>query len=199
MQLPLPLDEHGPQPPAARPGSGVQIGPGPCIFVRHRLARRYILRLDAQGRARVTIPRGGSKREATAFAERHRDWIARQRARLTTRDSLVIAPPEMRVRAHAELPPLLDALALRHGLSVSRISIRNQRTRWGSCGRDGHICLNWRLVLMPPWVRDYVLVHELMHLKRMDHSPTYWKLVAAACPDYQRARQWLRANGPSLR
>jgi predicted metal-dependent hydrolase len=52
---------------------------------------------------------------------------------------------------------------------------------------------------MPDWVRDYVLIHELMHLRRMDHSPRFWALVAAACPDYQNARQWLRANGPLLR
>ena len=79
------------------------------------------------------------------------------------------------------------------------MTIRNQRTRWGSCGRDGHITLNWRLVLMPERVRDYVLIHELMHLRRMDHSPEYWLLVAAACPDYCESRAWLRANGPSLR
>ncbi len=82
---------------------------------------------------------------------------------------------------------------------MSRISIRNQRSRWGSCGREGHICLNWRLVLMPPFVRDYVLIHELMHLCRMDHSPAYWRLVAGACPDYRTARDWLRRHGPALR
>ena len=83
-------------------------------------------------------------------------------------------------------------LAARHGLNVSRVSVRNQRWRWGSCSRNGHICLNWRLVQMPPSVRDYVMIHELMHLKRMDHSPRFWKLVAAACPDYAAARDWLR-------
>ena len=55
-----------------------------------------------------------------------------------------------------------------HGLAVSRVTVRNQRTRWGSCGRNGHITLNWRLTLMPEWVRDYVMVHELMHLRRLD-------------------------------
>jgi hypothetical protein len=59
----------------------------------------------------------------------------------------------------------------------------------------GHICLNWRLVQMPAAVRDYVLIHELMHLKRMDHSRAFWKLVAAACPAYKKARAWLRSRG----
>ena len=98
-----------------------------------------------------------------------------------------------------ELPPRLMQLAAQHGLTVTRVSIRNQRTRWGSCGRDGHICLNWRLVLMPPAVRDYVLIHELMHLRRLDHSAAYWRLVAGACPGFREARQWLRLNGPALR
>ena len=98
-----------------------------------------------------------------------------------------------------ELPARLLELAAAHGLTVPKISVRNQRTRWGSCGRDGHICLNWRLIAMPESVRDYVLIHELMHLRRLDHSPVYWRLVSAACPGYREARAWLRANGPSLR
>lgn len=173
---------------------------GPLVFVRHKRARRYVLRVNEDGRVRVTIPRGGSKREAEAFAARNLAWIERQRARLSPRPSWTVEDRRaLRTRARAELPPRLLAIAAEHGLTVSKISIRNQRTRWGSCGRDGHICLNWRLVLMPEWVRDYVLVHELMHLRRMDHSPAYWKHVAAAFPDYRAARDWLRRHGPGLR
>ena len=84
------------------------------------------------------------------------------------------------------------------GLKVSKVSVRNQRWRWGSCSPNGHICLNWRLVTMPPSVRDYVMIHELMHLRRMDHSKKFWKLVAEACPDYEAARTWLRQHGRSL-
>ena len=105
----------------------------------------------------------------------------------------------LRERARAELPARLLEIAAEQGLTVTGVSIRNQRTRWGSCGRDGKISLNWRLVLMPPSVRDYVLIHELMHLRRMDHSPKFWRHVEAACPDYRTARQWLRRNGPALR
>jgi predicted metal-dependent hydrolase len=171
----------------------------PIYFVRHRRARRYLLRVDADGRVRVTIPRGGSRREADAFVRRHLPWIARQHARLGQPLFTSGERRSLRERAEAELPPRLIELARAHGLTVERVSIRNQRTRWGSCGRDGHICLNWRLVLMPAAVRDYVLIHELMHLRRLDHSPAYWRLVAAACPEYRDARQWLRVNGPGLR
>ena len=100
----------------------------------------------------------------------------------------------LREQAKRELPVRLLELAAQHGLTVTRISIRNQRSRWGSCSRSGHICLNWRLVQMPATVRDYVLIHELMHLKRMDHSRVFWKLVAAACPEYNKARAWLRSQ-----
>jgi predicted metal-dependent hydrolase len=173
--------------------------PPPIYFVRHRRARRYLLRLDHEGRVRVTIPRGGSRREADAFARRQAGWIAHQRARFTASRLDVEARRRARAGAGATLPAQLLALADAHGLQVSRVSIRNQRTRWGSCGRDGHITLNWRLVLMPESVREYVLIHELMHLRRLDHSPAFWRLVEAACPDYRDARRWLKAHGPSLR
>lgn len=190
MQLGLPFTPVLP----ARTGTVEHV-----YFVRHRFARRYLLRVDSDGRTRVTIPRGGSRREAEAFVARQQAWIAKQRARLTT--SVVEPQRKQRWRARAEvvLPPRLRELAREHGLTPGKVSIRDQRTRWGSCGRDGHVCLNWRLVLMPDWVRDYVLIHELMHLRRLDHSPRYWSLVAAACPDYRQARQWLRINGSSLR
>jgi predicted metal-dependent hydrolase len=168
-------------------------------FVRHRRARRYLLRVEPDGRVRVTIPRGGSRREADAFAGRHLDWIARQRAKMPA--PIVIPAEERRAwmrQAKRELPPRLLELAAAHGLTVTQISIRNQRSRWGSCGREGHISLNWRLVRMPAWVRDYVIIHELMHLRRMDHSPAYWRLVAAACPGYETARQWLRTHGRAM-
>jgi predicted metal-dependent hydrolase len=99
----------------------------------------------------------------------------------------------LRARATRELPPRLLELAARFGLHVRRISIRNQKWRWGSCSSSGHICLNWRLVQMPRAVRDYVLIHELMHLKRLDHSPKFWSLVASACPDYRELRRQLSA------
>jgi predicted metal-dependent hydrolase len=147
----------------------------------------------------VTIPRGGSRREAEAFVQRNVDWVVTQRARTHTERRPIADEKSLRQQARRELPARLLELAARHGLAVSRVSVRNQRSRWGSCGRDGHICLNWRLVLMPDSVRDYVLVHELMHLRRMDHSPAYWRLVAEAFPAYRAVRDWLRRHGPSLR
>jgi len=173
-------------------------------FVRHPRARRYVIRVRADGTVRVTMPRWGSKREAELFAFEQQRWIERQQRRVAERE---VAPArtysadelrELLSRARRELPHALLRLAVVHDLKVSRVSVRNQRSRWGSCSPNGHICLNWRLVLMPETVREYVLIHELMHLRRLDHSRTFWKLVAAACPDYEEARKWLRANGQLL-
>ena len=171
------------------------LNPERIAFVRHPRARRYVIRVRPDGLVRVTIPRGGSKREAAAFAARERAWIEQQLRRPKTPAPRTSNPePLLLARAKRELPARLFELAARHGLSVARVRVRNQRWRWGSCSRTGHICLNWRLVTMPDWVRDYVMLHELMHLKRMDHSPRFWKLVAGACPEYQAARAWLRVN-----
>lgn len=197
MQLGLPFRENDPGP--AKAGPYVPSTDPAFYYVRHKRARRYLLRVDHDGRVRVTIPRGGSKREAEAFAGRNLSWIARQRARVLQPLFSVEERRAFRQRAQTELPPRLLALAAQHGLSVAKVTVRNQRTRWGSCGRDGHITLNWRLVLMPESVREYVLIHELMHLRRLDHSPEYWRLVASACPGYRDARKWLRVHGPGLR
>ena len=99
-----------------------------------------------------------------------------------------------RARARAELPARVFELAAPLNLPVRKVSVRNQRHRWGSCSTSGLISLNWRLVTMPAWVRDYVIYHELMHLKRMDHSPAFWALVAGVCPHYKEARAWLRRH-----
>jgi predicted metal-dependent hydrolase len=197
MQLPLDLEPRTPHPEPRtlnpEPGTSNPV----LVFVRHPRARRYLIRVTDAGTVRVTVPRWGSKREAAAFAERERAWIEKQLRVRAERELREREPRttnrELLSRAKKELPPRLLELAARHGLAVTRISIRNQRWRWGSCSRRGHICLNWRLVTMPDEVRDYVLLHELMHLKRMDHSPKFWKLVADACPGHKAARAWLRA------
>jgi predicted metal-dependent hydrolase len=98
-----------------------------------------------------------------------------------------------------ELPPrLLDYAAL-HQLLVRRVTVRNQRTRWGSCSRHGNISLNWRLIQTPPFVRDYICLHELMHLREMNHSKRFWREVEAVCPYYRTAEQWLKTHSRLLR
>ena len=78
------------------------------------------------------------------------------------------------------------------------ISIRSQKTRWGSCSSAGALSFNWRLILAPPMILDYVVVHELCHLKHMNHSPEFWNAVADIMPDYKIRRKWLKAHSAEL-
>lgn len=185
----------------ASPPSTHAAPPAPT-FTRHPRARRYLLRVGDDGGVRVTLPRWGSRREAVTFMESQQAWIEAQRRRIERVRAEASTRPRLepeaerayRERAVRELPERLTGLASSLGLTVSRISVRNQKWRWGSCSPSGHICLNWRLVMLPDEVRDYVLIHELMHLKRMDHSAKFWKLVERACPEFKMMRRALRAH-----
>lgn len=84
------------------------------------------------------------------------------------------------------------------GVRYGRIAIREQRTRWGSCSQQGNLNFNWRLVLAPPQVRDYVVIHELCHLSYLNHSKEFWARVEQFCPEYRLQRRWLRENGHTL-
>lgn len=100
--------------------------------------------------------------------------------------------------AAAELPDRCRALAALHGLTLDRVSVRDQRSRWGSCSARRTVALNWRLVQMPPDVADYVILHELAHLEQPNHSRRFWRKVASICPEWRPAERWLRRHGREL-
>jgi len=100
--------------------------------------------------------------------------------------------------ARAEVLPRLDAATRALGARYTALTIRNQRTRWGSCSTMGAMSFNWRLLLGPEPVLDYVVWHEACHLKVMDHSDRFWVLVRSHCPDYEASRRWLRRHGATL-
>jgi predicted metal-dependent hydrolase len=100
----------------------------------------------------------------------------------------------LRKFAQNELPKRVFELASLHGIAVARVSVRNQKTRWGSCSRKGTISLNWRLIQAPEFVRDYIILHELAHRWQMNHSDKFWREVERLSPDYLTAEQWLKAN-----
>jgi hypothetical protein len=102
-------------------------------------------------------------------------------------------------QARAELTTRTWELAAIHGLLVKRVTVRNQRSRWGSCSRRGTISLNWRLIQMPAWVGDYIILHELAHTKEPNHSRRFWRFVAQLCPRYSEARVWLNRHRAMLR
>ncbi|MEO1541053.1 MAG: SprT family zinc-dependent metalloprotease [Pseudomonadota bacterium] len=91
-----------------------------------------------------------------------------------------------------------DHHAARIGRSVSRITLRDTRSRWGSCTTEGNIMLSWRLFLAPPEILDYVVAHEVAHLEEMNHAPAFWRIVRELCPDYESHRGWLHSHGAEL-
>jgi predicted metal-dependent hydrolase len=104
-----------------------------------------------------------------------------------------------RRRARAEVAPRLDAAVARAGRSYSSLQIRGQRTRWASCSTSGAMSFNWRLLLAPVEILDYVVEHEVAHLDVQNHSPRFWRLLASRSPDWREHERWLRRYGHALR
>ena len=100
--------------------------------------------------------------------------------------------------ARIELPPRTWELAAVSGVEVREVTVRDQRTRWGSCSSSGQISLNWRLVQAPGFVADYIILHELMHMREMNHSERFWSLVEGVCPRRLEAERWLKNHGGAL-
>jgi predicted metal-dependent hydrolase len=98
-------------------------------------------------------------------------------------------------RAKVELPARAWELAAETGAAMKQVSVRNQRSRWGSCSARGTVSLNWRLVQTPDSVRDYIIYHELAHLREMNHSDRFWARVAETCPGWREAERWLKRHG----
>jgi predicted metal-dependent hydrolase len=98
-------------------------------------------------------------------------------------------------RARIELPARTWELAAVTGMEVKDVTVRNQRSRWGSCSAQGTISLNWRLIQTPDFVRDYIIYHELMHLREMNHSDRFWARVEEVCPGWRDAERWIKRNG----
>jgi predicted metal-dependent hydrolase len=104
-----------------------------------------------------------------------------------------------RRRAREEIAPRLDAAVARVGRSYTTLQIRGQRTRWASCSTSGAMSFNWRLLLAPPEILDYVIEHEVAHLDVQDHSDRFWRLLASRCPEWREHERWLRRHGHALR
>jgi predicted metal-dependent hydrolase len=104
----------------------------------------------------------------------------------------------LREQARAALVQASEHYATKLGLTPRTITLRDTRSRWGSCTADGRLMYSWRLIMAPPEVLDYVAAHEVAHLAHMDHSPAYWACVGRLMPDYASRRAWLKANGAAL-
>ena len=154
------------------------------------------------GEVEVRCPRRCSKREINTFVASKEAWIRKHLETIAARpEVLVLSTGERKAlaeKAAEVLPEKVSRYAQQLGVSYGRITIRSQRTRWGSCSAGGNLSFNCLLMLCPEEVQDYVVIHELCHRKEMNHSTAFWAEVEKHCPDYRIHRKWLKDNGASL-
>lgn len=155
------------------------------------------LQITREGQAVVRCPYWVSEARARAFAESHREWMEKHSAQIKEKISRQTVYTEEEIRTYREKARevLCEKTALwaeRMGITYGRISIRQQATRWGSCSGKGNLNYNWKLVLLPEDLQDYVVVHELAHRKEMNHSPRFWEIVKKELPDWEEKRRRLR-------
>ena len=168
----------------------------------HPRAMRLGLRVLPGGKAVVTVPKGCSYTSVLRFMRRHKGWVEEASVRMRQ-----FAP--VPTRAEARRAYLLHKEAARrfayaavarfapaYGVKVAAISIRDQKTRWGSCSRNGRLSFNYRLAMLPPRLAEYVVVHELCHLLEFNHSPRFWAQVAKAVPEHRLLRKHLHHEYP---
>lgn len=165
---------------------------------RHHAARRMKLRVTGEGKVLVTIPRRSSLARAENFVQEYSPWITEQLAKYaTTIQHTSFIPPgatyhTYRLRAHRLVRDKIAYWNKHYSVPFKRISVRAQSTRWGSCSRSGTLSFNYKIFFLPEHLADYVIVHELCHVREMNHSRKFWAHVAETVPDHMVRRGELR-------
>ena len=173
--------------------------------------RTAALEVSQDGLVRLRLPYGYPEEQALEFLERKKAWLFQAMEKMSQRqkkrEEVQAACPEIggakeqeyRSRAKAILTRKADAYAKKMGVTYEKLTVKDQKTRWGSCSAKGNLNFNWHIVLAPESVTDYVVIHELAHRVHMNHSAAFYQTVAAVMPDYRRQEQWMKENGDSLR
>ena len=168
------------------------------------------LEVSRNGQVKLRAPRRVSDGALQNFARQKEAWIIekylmmeeKRKAESLQQDPDYVKDPALerayRRQAKARLEERAAYFASRMGVSYQRISVRAAKTRWGSCSAKGNLNFHWKLILMPPQVLDYVVVHELAHRKEMNHSPAFWAEVEKILPDYRERRKWLKTYGQTV-
>ncbi|HOD87044.1 MAG TPA: M48 family metallopeptidase [bacterium] len=168
------------------------------ILKRVRRSRHLRLSIGADGSVLLTRPFWVSEKAARYFLNTKADWLKAQWQKGRASDDNYFRRGgredylRNKEKARALVVPRLDYFNQFYNFKFRRLSIRDQRSRWGSCSRNGGLNFNYRLVFLPPNLADYLIVHELCHLGEFNHSPAFWKLVARTIPDYENRRRLLR-------
>lgn len=168
------------------------------------------LEVSRNGQVKLRTPRRVSDGDLQNFARQKEAWIIekylmmeeKRKAESLQQEPDYVKDPALeqayRRQAKARLEERAAYFASRMGVSYQRISVRAAKTRWGSCSAKGNLNFHWKLILMPPQVLDYVVVHELAHRKEMNHSPAFWAEVEKILPDYRERRKWLKTYGQTV-
>ena len=171
-------------------------------WIRSR-RKTIAIQIDREGQVIVRTPYGITKRQVEEFLDEKKDWILQTRQRVEKRktEQIPISEEVRREgieRAKRIFPERTAYFAKRMGVDYGRITIREQKTRWGSCSSKGNLNFNCLLMLAPPEIIDYVVVHELCHRKEMNHSKNFWREVEKILPDYKKSVLWLKNEGSMI-
>ena len=154
------------------------------------------------GEVIVRAPRAMRQDEIADFVARHEDWIRKKLAMFSKKPSGPVITEEginlLTERARAIIPPRVAYYASLIGVDYNRVTIRHQKTKWGSCSGKKNLNFNCLLLLTPTEVMDSVIIHELCHLKHMNHSKEFYNEVLRVCPNYKKYDRWLKQNGGNL-
>ena len=187
-----------------RRGQEEGVIPVEVIYSRRRTMG---LEVNADGRVCARVPQRIPGQSVMDFIRERQDWIVqkwflteeRRRIREERPQPDYVQDPGLeavyRKKARKQLEDRAAYYAGLMGVTYNRIAIRAAKTRWGSCSARGNLNFHWKLILMPPEVLDYVVVHELAHRREMNHSSRFWAEVERIMPDYKRRRKWLKENG----
>lgn len=177
---------------------------GQEISFRHRQfkrSRRMRLIVHADGSMVVSTPMRTSMQRILMFIKQNQEWLLLRLAELAKSPTVTKAPShsarEIAVYKRQALILIKNRISIlnkSYGFAFAAISVRNQKSRWGSCSRKGNLSFNYRIALLPSDYADYVIAHELCHLQEFNHSPRFWALVERTIPDYRRLRKDLRSG-----
>ena len=171
-------------------------------------SKRKSISIEVNSEAEVIIraPKWMSNREMAEFVEKHQAFIDKNIARMKKRKEMLAGIQkitdteleELVAEAKRVIPQRVEHYASIIGVDYHRITVRNQRTRWGSCSSKGNLNFNIALMMVPANILDYVVVHELCHRLEMNHSAKFWEQVGKAYPEYLSCRKWLKDNGARI-
>lgn len=158
-----------------------------------RRVRKLRLAIYATGECVITKPKYVTEGMVKVFIQKHLSWIAKKLEQIKLRPQLTYGDyQDYKAQAYNLAMARLNHFNAVYNFNVGKVSVRNQKTRWGSCSKKGNLNFNYKIALIAPELVDYVIVHELCHLQEFNHGKKFWELVAKTIPDWRERRKELK-------